>query len=70
MFIHTYDEYWNEGWAVAAFKTLPIDKITEIKEWCNKEYGVPGERWKDGIAFGEICFEDKKDLTLFVLRWS
>ncbi len=45
MFIHTYDEYWNQGYAVAAFPTPSIDLIVEMKTWCQKSYGEPGERW-------------------------
>jgi hypothetical protein len=70
MFIHTYDEYWNQGHAVAAFPTPSIDQIYEIKSWCRKSYGEPGERWQDQIIHGEVLFSDRKDLVLFVLRWA
>ena len=71
MNIHTYDEYWNEGWAVAAFpQPHRVDEIVAMKQWCNDTFGPPGDRWKDCIIYGEICFEDKKDLMLFLLRYS
>ncbi len=70
MFIHTYDEYWNQGHAVAAFSTPSIDQISEMKEWCRDSYGDPGERWQDQIIHGEVLFADRKDLVLFVLRWG
>lgn len=66
MIIHTYDEYWNEGWAVAAFPTPhTVDEIVDMKQWCRGLFGPAGERWKDNIIYGEVLFEDKKDLTLF-----
>jgi len=70
MFIHTYDEEGflaDEGWTVAAFSTGLTE---EIKEWCYDTYGEPGVRWCDRISWGEVRFSDKKDLTLFLLRWS
>lgn len=70
MYIHTYDEYWNEGHAVAAFPTPKIEQIHEMKAWCRESYGEPGERWLDQIIHGEVLFADRQDLTLFVLRWS
>jgi hypothetical protein len=70
MFIHTYDEYWNQGHAVAAFSTPTIDQICKMKTWCRASYGEPGDRWLDQIIHGEVLFTDKRDLTLFVLRWS
>ena len=71
MFIETYDEYWNQGWAVAAFPTPhKVDQVVAMKQWCNDTFGPPGERWKDSIVYGEVCFEDRKDLMLFVLKYS
>lgn len=71
MKIHTYDEYWNQGWAVAAFPRLyPMDKVVEMKEWCRSIYGEPGLRWKDQIEYGEVLFYNYKDLTLFLLKWA
>lgn len=70
MFIDTYDEYWNEGWAVAVFPSPDLDEVVALKKWCNEMFGTPGERWKDSIVYGEVCFEDRKDLMLFVMRWS
>lgn len=71
MFIHTYNELYlkDKGWSVAAFKA-GIDTLAEIKQWCYITYGPPGDKWLDDICWGEIRFEDKKDLVLFVLRWS
>lgn len=72
MIIHTYDEnYLNEGWAVVAFnQPHRVDEVVAIKQWCYDTFGLPGERWRDSIAYGEVRFEDKKDLMLFVMRWS
>jgi len=70
MFIHTYDEYWNQGHAVAAFSIPSIDQIREMKSWCREIYGEPGDRWQDQIIHGEVLFDDRQDLALFVLRWS
>lgn len=69
MFIHTYEEYQNQGWAVAAF-SANIDTLKEIRQWCYSTYGPPGERWEDAIRWGEVYFSDKKDLLLFSLKWS
>lgn len=70
MFIETYDEYWGEGYAVAAFPIQTNEKINEIKEWCRATFGEPGDHWEDDIHWGEVRFDDKKDLMMFVLRWS
>jgi hypothetical protein len=71
MIIHTYDEYWNEGYAVAAFpQPHHVHKVIELRGWCIEAYGEPGHRWKDNIQFGEVLFQDKQDLALFLLRWS
>ena len=69
MIIHTYDEYWNQGHSVVAFFASLPEKA-EMKEWCNTVYGPQGDRWKDSIEFGEVLFSDKKDLTLFLLKWQ
>ena len=71
MFIYTYDEYWkNDGWAVAAFTADDTSQLLEIQHWCNTVFGKPNDRWEDCIRFGEVKFSDKKDLTMFILRWS
>lgn len=72
MFIHTYDELGleNEGWTVAAFHQMPLSEIVTVTKWCYDTYGIPGERWKDDIVYGEVRFDDKKDLMLFVMRFS
>jgi hypothetical protein len=71
MYIHTYEELTGSGWTVAAFEShRSIDAMTEMKAWCYAVYGEPMTRWKDSIEYGEVRFEDQKDLTLFILRWS
>jgi len=71
MFIHTYHEYWNQGWIVAAFARInDVNKFLEMRQWCYDTYGKPGDRWKDGIAYGEVLFNAEKDLTLFLLKWA
>ena len=71
MIIYTYDDLSYEGWAVAAFPTPhKVDEVVALKQWCNDAYGPPGKRWKDSIIYGVVWFEDRKDLTLFLLRWS
>jgi len=76
MFIHTYDEYWDQGHAVAAFSTSK-DAVAEIRKWCYNVYGPPGYnhltaqiRWKDYIDHGEVLFDKREDLSLFLLKWS
>lgn len=69
MFIHTYDEYWNQGHSVASFSCTTAQKA-DIREWCHTVYGLQSDRWIDCIKFGEVLFSDKKDLTLFLLRWQ
>lgn len=70
MFIHTYDEKTEIGerWTVAAF-SASSSEIREIKQWCYATYGQPGNRWCDTAYWGEVRFRDKKDLTMFLLRW-
>jgi hypothetical protein len=83
MFIHTYsiqkdvlhDD--NSLWYVAAFETLPQDKIIDMTVWCVDSFGNPGfnhltyqTRWNNGIRYGEIHFDRKSDLEWFMLRWS
>lgn len=70
MAIHTYDEYWNQGHAVAAFPRPSIDKAIEMKNWCQESFGEPGDRWIDHIDSGGVLFNDKQDLLLFMLRWQ
>lgn len=72
MIIHTYDEFWTVGQpAVAAFPTPhQVEQIVAMKQWCRDSFGPPGDRWKDNIMYGEVCFKDRKDLALFVLRWA
>ena len=76
MFIHTYCEYWNRGYVVAAFSASEALKL-EIKKWCWQTYGSPGHqhltaetRWLDNVKDGEVLFNNQEDLTLFVLKWS
>lgn len=71
MIIHVYDEYWNQGWSVAAFpRHRTVDELVEMTNWCYNAYGEPGDRWKNQLAYGEILFSGPEDLTLFLLRWA
>jgi hypothetical protein len=52
----------------------------EMYSWCRDNFGLPSQyrsdfriddaRWWNGIAIGEILFRDKRDLMMFLLRWS
>lgn len=76
MFIYTYKSFRvplrPSGFDVAAFPTPDDDQRREISAWCYQMFGEPGagERWVDGIRYGEILFSNKSDLTLFILKWS
>lgn len=76
MFIYTYKSFRvplrSGGFDVAAFPTPNDDTRHEISAWCYQMFGDPGigERWIDGIRYGEILFSDTADLALFILRWS
>ena len=69
MFIHVYNEHWNQGHYVAAFRA-GVDTLAEIKQWCYATYGNPGHRWIDNVHFGEALFNNQQDLEWFLLRWS
>lgn len=47
-----------------------VHTCDDIQQWCYDTYGNPGERWIDNIHFGQILFDDEKDLSWFLLRWS
>ena len=71
MYIHTYEEMLGSGWTVAAFEShMSVTDMLEMKKWCHRTYGAPLTRWKDNIEYGEVRFEDAKDVMLFILRWS
>jgi hypothetical protein len=69
--IHTYEEITGSGWTVVAFnQPHKVDDVVAIKDWCYKVYGEPMTRWKDSIEYGEVRFEDEKDVMMFILRWQ
>lgn len=71
MVIHAYEEITGSGWTVVAFsQPTKVDDVVEMKTWCYQTYGEPITRWKDDIPYGEVRFEDPKDVMMFILRWS
>ena len=70
-----YDGHGNSY--IAAFRTQPPNKVTEIRKWCYNTYGEPGYRvdsaeirWQDGVSRGEVLFNREGDLMMFLLRWG
>lgn len=74
MVIHTYEGLGDfKGYYIAAFG--PTKDIFSITTWCSQTFGEAGyrqhkSRWVNQIIWGEVCFRDEADLTLFLLRWS
>jgi hypothetical protein len=82
MFIHTYEidkdvlQCGKGQWYYVAFNHMH-GGYKEIATWCYNTFGYPGPqtdtqypRWKDGIIYGEIAFNNEQDRTLFVLKWA
>lgn len=71
MIIQTYEEITGSGWTVVAFlQPRRVHDVVAMKEWCRSVYGEPGTRWLDSVEYGEIRFENPKDVTLFLLKYS
>lgn len=51
-------------------RNLPINKLEEVCEWCVERYGPTSEnRWRfEGLEY--LVFDNEKDVTLFLLKWS
>lgn len=66
-----------KGWIGMNYKwvSLPVtdqnkysDRVGPPNEWCLAQFGKSGARWFE--QKGKFFFRDKKDMTLFLLRWS
>lgn len=75
MIIHQYKD--TTGCYVAAFPLQHIEQVNEIRKWCFKTYGAPGNifdkprvRWRDDVKMGQVNFDNERDLMMFVLRWE
>jgi hypothetical protein len=71
----------NAHWVITfnAWSKLHSKFHKEIETWCWKSFGPANwwdtnnnlsPRWIDDLLWGEICFRDEKDVTMFILRWS
>lgn len=49
------------GW----YGNIPFELIEEVKNWC-EEY----LQYEWSIRYSEIFIKNKKDLAIFMLRWS
>lgn len=46
-----------------------LEKDREARQWCEKEFGPENtDRW--GFYIDGFNFNDEKDYTFFMLRWS
>ena len=64
------------GWGMEYhWVSLPVteknkydDTITPAIEWSKEQFGKSGARWFEKKK--KFYFNDKRDMTMFILRWS
>lgn len=53
---------------IAHAENTPPDLNEQAQKWCGEKFGTSASRWFE--KKDKFYFRNKKDLTLFILRWS